>query len=213
MSARAETINTYEVREVIAGFHSSEDFEKAVARLEESGFKRDAINMMASHDAVKRKLGRHFVAGMKIDEDESIPQAIYDDEHDVISEKRMAVGLPVYIGGLGAGLAVVATGGTLAFAALIAAAGASVGAGMGTLIARTIGKKHAEFLEKQLSLGALMVMVEVEDAKHEDRAVALLKSAGGENVHAHTLTRYAAFDEVPLRYFDPLSFDDSQGWP
>lgn len=207
MSVKDDTVRTYEVREVIAGFHSSDDFENAVTKLEESGFKRDAINMMASHDAVKRKLGGHFVANTKIDEDESIPQAIYDDKHDVTSEKRIAVGIPVYIGGLGAGLAVVATGGTLAFAALIAAAGASVGAGVGSLIARAIGKHHAEFLEKQLSLGALMVMVEVNGADDEKKAITLLKSAGGENVHAHSLTRYAIFDEAPLRYFDPYGFD------
>ena len=207
MSARDPAISTYEVREVIAGFHAAKAFEDAVAKLESSGFKRDSINMLASHDAVKRKLGGHFAANTKIDEDESLPQPIYDDKHDVTSEKRLAVGVPVYIGGLAAGLAVVATGGTLAFAGLIAAAGASVGAGIGSLIARSIGKHHAEFLEKQLSMGALMVMVEVDGSEAEAKAISVLKATGGENVHAHSLTRYAVFDEKPLEYFDPYSVE------
>lgn len=207
MSARDDTVITYEVREVIAGFHSSDAFEDTVAKLEKSGFKRDDIHMLASHDAVKRKLGGHFIANTKINEDESLPQTIYDDKYDITSEKRMAVGVPVYIGGLGAGLAIVATGGTLAFAGLIAAAGASVGAGIGSLIARSIGKHHADFLEKQLAMGALMVMVEVAGAEAETKATNLLKTAGGENVHAHSLTRYAVFDEKPLRDFDPYAFE------
>ena len=44
MSVSDGTIRTYEVREVIAGFHAAQAFEEAVAKLEASGFKRDNIN-------------------------------------------------------------------------------------------------------------------------------------------------------------------------
>lgn len=212
MTVYDETITTYTVREVIAGFHSADSFEQAVEKLEQSGFDRDSIHMMASHDAVQNKLGNHFTAKSSVQDGSSLPQGIYDDKHDVSSEKSIAVGVPVYVGGLGAGLAVVATGGALAFAAVIAAAGAAVGAGVGSLIARSIGKHHAEFIEKQLSMGALLVMVEVNGEKNEKKAIKLLEDTGGENVHAHSLTKHVHFDEKPLGEFNPYAFENYSGW-
>ena len=87
-----------------------------------------------------------------------MPQPIYSDRHDLANEKALAVGVPVYIGGIGAGLAIVASGGTLAFAALITAAGAAVGAGIGGMLAHSTGTHHAKDLEEQLKMGALLRM-------------------------------------------------------
>ena len=209
MSIKDETIHAYEVREVVSSFHDAKQFESAVQALEDSGITREAINMIASHDAVKKKLHDHFKPIGHINEDDEVPQTIFTDRHEIKSGKRMAVGLPVYIGGAGAGLAVVATGGTLAFAALLAAAGAAVGAGIGGLIAHAVGEHHANYLEKQLRKGALVVWVEVTGKPHEDSVIEILKKAGGEGVYAHTLTRYEIFDRTLLSNFNPndwLSF-------
>lgn len=206
MAHSDQSIQTYEAREVVSSFHNADRFETAVQALEDSGIRREAINMMASHDAVKKKLLAHFKPVDQISNDDELPQAIFSDRHDIKSDKRMAVGLPVYIGGAGAGLAVVATGGTIAFAVLIAAAGAAVGVGIGGLIAQAVGKHHANHLEEQLKMGALLVMVDVSGKAEEDRVIALLRSGGGENTHAHTLTRYEMFDSAPLANFNPYDW-------
>ncbi|MCA8867584.1 MAG: hypothetical protein KDA67_02955 [Rhodobacteraceae bacterium] len=206
MSIKDDSIQTYQVREVVCGFHDADRFESAVQALEEVGIRREAINMMASHDAVTKKLHRHFKPADRIAEDEDLPQTILADRHEINSDKRIAVGLPVYIGGAGAGLAVVATGGTLAFAALVAAAGAAVGAGIGGLIAHAVGNHHADYLEKQLGKGALLVMVEVSDKAEEDAVIGILQQAGGTEIQAHSLTRYEVFDRTPLPHFNPLDW-------
>ena len=100
----------------------------------------------------------------------------------------------------------VATGGTLAFAALVAAAGAAVGAGIGGLIAHAVGNHHADYLEKQLGKGALLVMVEVSDKAEEDAVIGILQQAGGTEIQAHSLTRYEVFDRTPLPHFNPLDW-------
>ncbi|MBL4543596.1 MAG: hypothetical protein JKP97_17680 [Rhodobacteraceae bacterium] len=196
----------YEVREVLGYFHNADAFESAVAAVEEVGIRRDAINLMASHDAVREKLRGHFTAVGEISENEILPQPIYWDRHEIDADKRIAIGLPVYIGGLGAGLAVVATGGTLAFAALLGAAGATAGAGIGRLIARHIGRHHAELLEDQLAKGALVATVEVSGELQENRVTKIMESHGADKVRAHTITRYDWFDHSPLQDFDPFEY-------
>jgi hypothetical protein len=206
MSIKEDSIQTYEVREVVSSFHNAAQFEAAVQTLEDNGIKRETINMMASHDAVKKGLDGHFKPTGEIDEESELPQAIFSDRHDIEIDKRMAVGLPVYIGGAGAGLAVVATGGTIAFAAPIAAAAAAVGAGIGSLIAHAVGEHHARYLENQLRQGALLVLVEVSGTDQEEKVIQILTNAGSKDVHAHSLTRYKVFDRTPLSDFNPYDW-------
>lgn len=93
---------TYEVREVVAYFADVTGFESAVEALERHGIRRAHINMMGSHDAVKEKLGHHFLGGMEVDAESSAPQAIFSDKRETRHGKSLAIGLPVYIGGAAA---------------------------------------------------------------------------------------------------------------
>ena len=203
MQVQDHELLTYDVRETIARFETAEAFETAVEALENSGIRRDRINMIASHDAVQKKLGHVYASIHDVEADQRLPQTIYEDKRDLRGEKALAVGLPVYIGGAGAGIAVVASGGTLAFGALIAAAGAAVGAGIGSLIAHALGERHARFLQDQLELGALLITVEVETPAEEEKVTALLAGAGGHDINTHTLTRSQVFDKYELGGFDP----------
>lgn len=205
MSARDDTIHSYEVREIIARFDCAETFETAIETLVDHGIRRDAIHMIASYDSVRKKLGHLYRTKSDIQEDQSLPQPIFTDREDVASEKALAVGVPTYSGGIGTGLAVVASGGTLAFAALVAAAGAAVGAGIGGLLEHVIGTHHARELEDHLRMGALLLTIEVETTARESQVIDLLKQAGRHDVHAHSLTRYAVFDETPIEHFDPYA--------
>ncbi len=76
---------TYEVREVVAYFGDVTGFESAVEALERHGIRRAHINMMGSHDAVKEKLGHHFLGGMEVDAESSAPQAIFSDKRVMVN--------------------------------------------------------------------------------------------------------------------------------
>ncbi len=192
----------YEQRQVVAHFHDAPAFESAVELLEEKGFHRDAINMVATHEAVILKLGHRYQAKASPDDAAAFPQAIYLDRHEVEGDEKLAIGAPAYIGGAGAGLAVVATGGTLTLAIALGAAAAAAGAGIGAILSKSIERNRAEFLARHLAMGDLLVTVDVQRESEETKALDLMVLAGGENVHSQSITRYWDNDEHALGNFD-----------
>ncbi|TNE34396.1 MAG: hypothetical protein EP348_11000 [Alphaproteobacteria bacterium] len=211
MSTPLETdTKAHEVREVVARFDSAEAFETAIEAVEEAGIDRAAINMMASSDAVEKKLGHLYRSTADYENEEKTPEAVYTTRYEMAEGKAAAVGIPMYIGGAAGGAAVVASGGTLAIAALIAAAGAAAGAGFGALVARSLSKTHADRLEEQLKHGGLLLWVAVEEGSQEQRVIDILQKAGGMDAHGHTMTRYWGTENVPLHDFNPDPFLESK---
>ncbi|NRD89071.1 hypothetical protein C8024_05845 [Sphingopyxis sp. BSNA05] len=206
MTQPDETTETYDVREVVSRFTNADQFENAVDALQEQGVDRADISMIASHDAVKKKLGHLYNSSGDLEDERSVPQNLFASRHDVTEGRAAVIGLPTYIGGIAAGLAVVASGGTLGFAALIAAAGAATGAGVGGLFAHAIGDHHAKYMEEQLAAGGLLLWARVQNDNQEKEILQLLEKMGGEDVHAHSITRYWGNDDVPLHDFNPDPF-------
>ncbi|MAZ04410.1 MAG: hypothetical protein CMN56_14855 [Sneathiella sp.] len=203
MSTPDKDNETYTVREVVGRFDDTTQFEDAIESVEKSGTDRAAINMMASHDAVKAKLGHRYESIAEFKDTQNIPRQLFADRHERAEGRAAAMGIPMYIGGAGAGMAVVASGGTLAFAALIAAAGAAAGAGIGSLAALAISKQQADSLSDHLSSGGLLLWVEVRDEEHEKEVISILEKAGGQDVRALSITRSWGTDDIPLHDFNP----------
>lgn len=178
-----------EPRRVIAHFSDAEMFENAVETLESNGFRRDSINMVASHDAVIGKPAHRFEAMASRDDTAVFRQPIYLDRQEVEVDEKLARSLPACLGGAGACVAVVSTGGTLALAVAVSAAAAAAGAGLGTLLGRVIGRNRTEYLAKQLAMGDLLVVVQVEQEPDETRALDLLTGSGGQKIHAQSISR------------------------
>lgn len=193
----------FKVREAVGVFRDSETFERSVETLEEAGFDRAAISMLASKAAVNEKLGHLFEETSEISEHRAVSQAIFASRHDVAEGKAAAIGIPAYIGGIGAGVAIVASGGTLGIAGLVAAAGAAAGAGIGALFAHAVGEHHAEAIKKHLASGGLILTVRVHDEPQEARAMELLGRSGAHSVHAHTVIKDWGENDIPLHDFNP----------
>ncbi|MBD1548918.1 hypothetical protein [Roseibium aggregatum] len=193
----------YKVRELVARFDDAETFEDAVEQVEMAGIDRADISMIASQDAIVEKLGHIYRNVRDLEDDARVPQTVNFDRHELAEGKAAIIGFPVYIGGAGAGLAVVASGGTLAIAAVLAAAGAAAGAGIGAIFAHAIDKRHADTLEQHLAEGGLLVWVRLRDETREAEIEKLLKACGGRDVHGHSLKRYWGTDDVPLHDFNP----------
>jgi hypothetical protein len=185
-----QDIITFQIHQVVATFAEAEHFEDAVEAVKAMGFDRSQISLVASHDAVEAKIASRLQHSGKKFDDSAIPQGISTDRDTVKTERTMAIGLPAYIGGAGAGLAIVATGGALAIAAGVAAVGAAAGAGIGTLLAKAISEHHAHFLEKQLQMGKLLLTVDLDNIEREGLVVEALKRSGAEDVRTTTVSRY-----------------------
>ncbi|WP_339763248.1 hypothetical protein [uncultured Hoeflea sp.] len=101
MSAAFKDPAPYEQRQVVAHFHDATAFEDAVELLENKGFRRDVINMVARHDTVIKKLSQRYEAKASPDDAVAFPQAIYLDRHDVerTSDETKALDLMTRSGG------------------------------------------------------------------------------------------------------------------
>lgn len=203
MASTDDSPYQYEVREVVGTFENALSFEDAIEELEVSGMDRADISMLASQKSVEEKLGHLYHKTSELGDEGRVPQAIFASHHEIAEGKAAIVGIPAYIGGSGAGIAIVASGGTLAIAALVAAAGAAAGAGIGALFAHAVGEHHAQTLREHLTAGGLLLWVRVHNDAQEESAIAVLTRSGGKSVHAHSITRHWSEADIPLHDFNP----------
>jgi hypothetical protein len=78
-------------------------------------------------------------------------QAVYVPKGSRAEGEAALLGVPIYIGGLAGGLAVVASGGAMALAFAAAIGLGAVGAGLGGLLARVVAHRHVFRVREQLA--------------------------------------------------------------
>jgi hypothetical protein len=184
MSVQDEAIA---VREAVGIFRHPEDFQAAVDELQSSGFHRAELSLLASEEAVEEKLGHRYRRTAALADDPAVPRAAYVSIESIGGAEGGLIGGLMYVGAVAAAGAVVVSGGTLA-AGIAAAALAGGGGGLiGSILAKWVGDQHAEYLQKQVDRGGLLLWVRTRDAGYERRAVEILKKHSGESVHVHSL--------------------------
>lgn len=198
--------DTRKVREVVAVFHDAGTLEAAVDDLDRAGFAQTSLSIMADAKAVAEKLGHRFEPVEDMEDDPNIPRRTFVGKADRSVEESAAIGLPLYVGAMAGAAAVVASGGAAAMAVLAAVAGGAVGGGFGALLARSIGKAEAERLEDNIQNGGILLWVAVSDAAAEARAIEVLKTAGGTDVHAHEIAQTWEGPEIPFSHWNPDPF-------
>ena len=186
------------VREVVGTASSREELDALVDRLTTSGFDRGDISLMASHDAVVRKLRAIYRDPVEIAEAPDLPRRDLVTRDDVTSVSAVVFGTLVSIGSLGLALPIIASGGALA--TIVAAA---MTGGMGaTIIGKVIRDRivkgfDAATLENDLLHGGLVVFVRARDPEREELAMAIMRDCGVRNVHVHEV-KMKRFEDAPL---------------
>ena len=186
------------VREVVGTVNSREDLDALVDRLTTSGFDRGDISLMASHEAVVRKLRAIYRDPVEVAEAPDLPRRDLVTRDDVSSVSAVVFGTLVSIGSLGAALPIIASGGALA--AIIAAAltGGAAATAIGKVIRDRIVKGlDAATLENDLLHGGLVVFVRARDPEREELAMAIMRDCGARNVHVHEV-KMKRFEDAPL---------------
>lgn len=173
------------VREAVAVFRSEADLQGAIDELMSSGFDRAEISLLASEDVVEEKLGHRYTRVSETEDDGGIPRCCYVSPESIGAAEGGLVGGLLYVGALAAAGAVLVSGGGLAAALAGMAAAGGGGALVGSLLARLVGERHAEYLQEQLERGGLVLWVRTWDGKDEARAVEILKHHSGTDVHVH----------------------------
>ncbi len=201
-----DVFSTYKVHEVVGVFHDADKAEAAVDTLVDKGFSPAAISFMGAAEAIAGKLGNVYEPVAEMEDDPRVPQKAFVSKSHLRMGEAAVIGAPLYLTAMAGSLAVLATGGSVALVLAAAAAGGTVGGGIGAVLARAMDKHHAEKLEKDIEAGGFLLWVHVADAGEQQKAIDVLTGAGAEGVHAHEIERTWGTEDVPLSDFNPDPF-------
>lgn len=179
------------VSEVVGVFHSVEDLEFAVDELQVSGFNVSELSLLAHDKVVEKKLGHHYTRAEKAEDDPEAPRAAWVSRRAVDVEEAAVIGAPFFVAAVAAAGAVVATAG-----ALLPAIGAAIAAGglagtFGGLVAGEIGREHAEYYERQIERGGILLWIHLRTPADEKKASNILKRHNATDVHVHEVVASA----------------------
>ena len=181
MSAAA---NKTTVREAVAVFDDVSELDAAVEELRAAGFGRGEISLLATEEAVQKKLGHRYERVEELEDEPEAPRVSYKTPAALGESEDVLIGSLTYLP------AVVAAGTVVASAGIVAAAvtgTALAGALIGTVLARWLDKQHAEHLQEQLEHGGLLLWVRTPDQSAERRALEILTRHSAHDVHIHQL--------------------------
>ena len=175
------------VCEVVGVFHAPDDLESAIDELLSSGFHRAEVSLLASEQAVARKLSHHYRPANAMADDPAVPRAAFVSTAAIGDAEGGLIGGLAYLGATVAVGAVVMSGGALG--ATIAAAVLAGGTGglIGSVLARWVGHHHADYLQRQIENGGLLLWVRARNGSDEARALEIMGRHAADKVHAHGL--------------------------
>ncbi|MGH6922112.1 MAG: hypothetical protein ACREJ0_30960 [Geminicoccaceae bacterium] len=180
----AETGAKTKVTEAVAVFHDVSTLDAAVEELRKAGFKRGDISLLASEEAVEKKLGHRYERVEELEDAPDVPRVAYRTRSSLGDTENVIVGSLTYLP------AVLAAGTVVASAGIVAAAitgTAIAGALIGTVLARWLDEHHANYLSEQLEHGGLLLWVRTHNKEQEDAALRILLDHSGADVHLHQL--------------------------
>jgi hypothetical protein len=172
------------VTEAVAVFHDVSHLDAAVEDLRAAGFDKDDISLLATEQAVNRKLGHRYERVEELEDDPAAPRVAYRTRTSLGESEDRLIGSLTYLP------AVVAAGTVVASAGVVAAAvtgTAIAGALIGTVLSHWLDKSHAEHLQEQLDRGGLLLWVRTPDPETQQRALAILTRHSAHDVHIHRL--------------------------
>jgi hypothetical protein len=172
------------VSEAVAVFDNVSELDAAVEELRAAGFARGDISLLATEDAVARKLGHRYERVEELADDPEVPRVAYRTRASLGESEDRLIGSLTYLP------AVVAAGTVVASAGVVAAAvtgTAIAGALIGTVLAHWLDKHHAEHLQEQLDRGGLLLWVRTPDEDTQRRALDILTRHSAHDVHIHRL--------------------------
>lgn len=183
MSSTARTT----IREAVGVFKDAGKMEDAVEELEESGFDRAEISLLASDDTVRQKLGHRFYDAKSLEDDPAVPRKAFVSTAAIGDAEGALIGGLMYAGALAAAGVTVASGG--AFGALLAAAvaGGASGGLVGGVLASLVGESQARQIEDEIRHGGLLVWVRTPSEDDEKRALDVFRRNGAADVHVHSI--------------------------
>jgi hypothetical protein len=163
------------VCEVVGVFHTAEDLEAAIEELLRSGFDRAQLGLLASERAIEDKLKHRYRRVTELADDPTVPRIAYVSTAAVGDAKGALIGGLTYVGATAAIGAIVMSGGALAVTLIAALVAGGTGTLLGSILARLVGRHHAEYLNNHIAKGGLLLWVRAWNARDEVLAITFLR--------------------------------------
>src|SRR5918995_1111712 len=93
------------VTEAVAVFHDVSDLDAAVGELRAAGFGHDDISLLATEQAVNRKLGHRYERVEELEDDPAAPRIAYRTRASLGDSEDRLIGSLTYLPAVGAGRA------------------------------------------------------------------------------------------------------------
>ena len=155
------------LREAVGVFDSAEALDAVIDELESSGFDRNEISLLATEEAVEKKLGHRYSKVAELEDDATVPRTAYVSAESTGDAEGALIGGLLYVGAIATAGAIVASGGTLAAVITGAALAGGTGGLAGAVLAKLVGDHHARYLQKQLDHGGLLLWVRTTTPERE----------------------------------------------
>lgn len=188
----------YDEREAVAVFDSEPLLHAAVDSLMQIGLRQEDMSVLGS-------FGRSGSSAVLADADDAPRTNFITQDSRTIGLASIA-GSPALIAGLGAALLTGAGGAALIPAIAVTLGSTGVAGGLGMILARAFGRKHAAFVEQQIRNGGLLLWVRASDPSRDGDVLRILKGNGGRDVHFHTVRRSWGIADVPFHDVNPDPF-------
>src|SRR5688572_20419077 len=125
--------NNQTVREAVGVFTNANALQAAMVELQENGFERWELSVLAEEETIKEKLGHIYRRVEEAEDDPNAPRTIFVSEENIGVAKGVVIGTPLYIAAVTTTAVIVASGGTLLTAILAAAAAGGTAAAIGSI--------------------------------------------------------------------------------
>jgi hypothetical protein len=199
----AETLDDgnyrYDVREVVGVFHDEAGLVATIDELERHGFDRAQFSVLGDRSRIAKR-------AKDLEDDPDLRFGTYVAPQSRGELQGVAIGLPIYLAGLGSYAVVVASGGTLAFALAAMLLAGTAGGGIGGLLAHSIARRHHDAIARQLEAGGLLLWAGIRSDEQQKLAIATFRSHGASDVHLHEIARTWGAVDIPLHDVQPDPF-------
>jgi hypothetical protein len=197
-SQTGEILEQTVVREVAGVVRTPDALDDIVEALEQAGFDRADIDVMADVETIRKRFGTMFIPVEEIAHIPGAPRRAFIQRDDVSVVRAGAFSVLFYVGATVAALSVVASGGGLAVAlAAAAAAGAATG-GVGLLATRHLSQERAKLVETMMLEGGLVLWVRVRSQETEQLAEQIMREHRVDAVRVHEIKLDKRLEDLPL---------------
>lgn len=182
-----DTKKVITVHEAVGIFDNEDALHTAIDELQENGFMRQELSVLAEEKAVEEKLHRIYKRTEEAIDDPDAPRTIFVPQETLGEAEGALIGTPLYVAATTAGAVTVASGGTILTAIVAAAAAGAAGTAIGGVLASFLAQHHADYIQDQLGKGGILLWVHLRSPDMEEKARQILAKHTNKDVHIHEI--------------------------